>query len=72
MSCVLLVNISMTRLLAVCTEWMGEPWGCEGQAVQWMTVDELTALPMPPIDKGFLMPIRSAIELLTGDDDVTS
>ena len=53
----------------VCTEWMGEPWGCEGQAVQWTAVEELRGLPMPPIDKKFLVAVHSAIELLHDDND---
>lgn len=53
----------------VCTEWMGEPWGCEGQAVQWMAVDELATLPMPPIDKSFLVAINGAIELIHTSSD---
>lgn len=34
----------------LCRHWQGEMTGVEGQALQWVPVDQLDQLPMPPAD----------------------
>ncbi|PZN92662.1 MAG: 8-oxo-dGTP diphosphatase MutT [Alphaproteobacteria bacterium] len=38
----------------LCRAWRGEPLGFIDQPVQWCTLEELTALPMPPADRPVL------------------
>ncbi len=37
-------------LLYIARHWIGEPQALEATAIQWATVDEMQALPMPPAD----------------------
>lgn len=39
-------------------DWRGEPHGCEGQALRWVGVEEMHALPMPPADKPVVAALR--------------
>ncbi|ACT58490.1 8-oxo-dGTP diphosphatase MutT [Hirschia baltica] len=34
----------------LCQTWEGEPEGCEGQDLAWVSVDELAKYPTPPAD----------------------
>lgn len=36
--------------LFICREWQGEPHGREGQALVWVSLDELNSYEMPPAD----------------------
>ncbi len=38
--------------------WQGEPVGRQGQALRWVTLAELAALPMPPADAPLLVALR--------------
>lgn len=37
-------------LLYTCREWTGQPQCLEGQAIKWFAIEEIAALPMPPLD----------------------
>lgn len=37
----------------------GEPWGCEGQLVQWISPDKLTSLPLPQANEAIVKALRA-------------
>ena len=37
-------------MLYICKEWQGEPVAVESPELGWFSIDEMTALPMPPAD----------------------
>ncbi len=37
-------------MLYTCTRWGGEPVCLDGEAIGWFTLDQIFALPMPPLD----------------------
>lgn len=41
--------------------WAGAPQGREGQALRWVTVRDLAALPMPPADRPLIAHLRAWI-----------
>lgn len=47
-------------LLYLCREWHGEPRCLEGEAIGWFAPAEMTALPMPPLDR----PLAAALPAL--------
>lgn len=44
-----------------CTCWRGEPQGLEGQEVRWVTLKEMTDLPMPPADVPLVAFLRQVL-----------
>lgn len=57
-------NTNPTIHTPVCTRWKGDARGCEGQEVQWTTLDKLDHMTMPPIDRSFVTAVTAAVELL--------
>ncbi|MBN8807635.1 MAG: (deoxy)nucleoside triphosphate pyrophosphohydrolase [Sphingomonas sp.] len=50
----------MVLLLYRCTEWRGEAVAIEAAAITWAAIDELDALPMPPLDRQLLAALALA------------
>ena len=51
----------LLMLLYVCRAWDGVPTSLEGQPLRWVTMAELSALPMPPADIPLLPALRSIV-----------
>lgn len=49
----------------VCRRWQGEPHGAEGQALAWVTTEELEGgrYAMPPADEPMLPPVLAAMRV---------
>jgi 8-oxo-dGTP diphosphatase len=43
-------DFHLVMLLYWCRQWVGEPTGRDGQALQWQHPEAMAALPMPPAD----------------------
>ncbi|MFC7291301.1 8-oxo-dGTP diphosphatase MutT [Hirschia litorea] len=42
----------------LCRKWQGEPKGCEGQSLAWVTANDLVKYPTPPADVGLMDEFR--------------
>lgn len=42
----------------LCQSWKGEPKGCEGQAIAWVSTEDLAKYPTPPADVGLMDEFR--------------
>ncbi len=38
----------------LCRSWLGEPVGCEGQELAWVSADDIDSYPTPPADVGLV------------------
>jgi len=50
----------MILLLYICRSWRGQPAPLDAAALRWVTLDEMSGLPMPPADEP-LIPLLDAI-----------
>ena len=48
--------------LYTCRSWTGEPQCLDAEELGWITADELTALPMPPLDVSLAEALRTALK----------
>jgi 8-oxo-dGTP diphosphatase len=51
----------LLMLLYGCRQWQGAPRGEQGQPLQWVQMDELAALAMPPADLPLLPVIKAFV-----------
>ena len=47
-------------LLYTCEKWVGEPTNKDAEEIQWLSVDQMVSLPMPPAD----LPLVEKLRLL--------
>ena len=52
---------NLLLLLYLCREWQGEPAALESLAIDWVSIDQLRELPMPPADEPFADYLAKAI-----------
>jgi 8-oxo-dGTP diphosphatase len=52
----------LVLMLYAVRTWQGDPQALEASALQWVTMDEMAALPMPPAD----VPLVAALQVLVG------
>ena len=51
-------HFRLLMLLYHCRHWQGAPQGLEGQALRWISLAEIDALPLPPADKPLVEYLR--------------
>ncbi|WP_426167292.1 8-oxo-dGTP diphosphatase MutT [Sandarakinorhabdus sp. DWP1-3-1] len=51
----------LVMMVYLCRAWLGEPLGFIDQPVQWCSLEELAALPMPPADRPVLAALAKAL-----------
>ncbi|WP_438731686.1 8-oxo-dGTP diphosphatase MutT [Parasphingorhabdus sp. DH2-15] len=47
-------------LLYQCSDWEGEPKALHAEELRWVTLEEMTNLPMPPADGPFIGALKNA------------
>jgi 8-oxo-dGTP diphosphatase len=50
--------------LFACTHWLGEPQSLEGQTLNWLAAEALSADLMPPADAPLILPVQAWAEEL--------
>lgn len=53
-------DVHMILLLYLCRHWRGTPQPLDASALQWVRIDQMAALPMPPADAP-LIPLLEAL-----------
>lgn len=51
-------NFHLLMPVFLCRKWQGEPTGCEGQSLAWVTSEDLVQYPTPPADVGLMDEFR--------------
>jgi 8-oxo-dGTP diphosphatase len=51
----------MLLLLYICRQWRGEPRALDAAALQWVSPDQMYALPMPPADRPLIGLLKALI-----------
>ena len=50
-------------LLYTCRKWAGTPVCLDGEAIGWFTLNEIAALPMPPLDVPLALALHNVTEI---------